>query len=98
MRGGTRNCPSRSHGTRKHKIVSQLLATGGPPGVIQRRGVGRRNGEINKAGQATGAPGFIFINFMFPPCGMNLPFLILYILSIPVKPFDCGYAALRSSW
>jgi len=28
--------------------------------VIQRRGVGRRNGEINKAGQATGAPGFWF--------------------------------------
>jgi len=27
---------------------------------------------------------------------MNLPFLILHILSIPVKPFGCGYAAL--SW
>ncbi|MEI8244853.1 MAG: hypothetical protein WCI51_03420 [Lentisphaerota bacterium] len=29
-------------------------------------------------GQATGAP---------CACGMNLPFLILHILSIPVKPF-----------
>ncbi|MEI8246875.1 MAG: hypothetical protein WCI51_13665, partial [Lentisphaerota bacterium] len=43
----------------------QLLAAGGSPGVIQRRGVGRRNGEINKAGQATGAPGVYFITFMF---------------------------------
>ena len=41
-----------------------LLATGGPPGAIQRRGVGRRNGEIPEAGQATGAPGFNFIHFM----------------------------------
>jgi len=27
-----------------------LLATGGPPGVIQRRGVGRRKGEMHKDG------------------------------------------------
>jgi len=56
----------------------QLLATGGPPDVIQRRRVGRRNGEIHKTGlpgrltlpeirnpgQATGTPGFNFITFM----------------------------------
>ena len=28
---------------------------------------------------------------------MKLPFLILHILSIPVKPFGCGYAALSLS-
>ena len=48
-----------------NKKLFPLLATGGSPGVIQRRGVGRRNGEINKAGQATGAPGVYFITFMF---------------------------------
>jgi hypothetical protein len=31
-------------------------------------------------------------------CGMKLPFLILHILHIPVKPFGCGYAALSLSW
>ena len=31
-------------------------------------------------------------------CGMKLPFLILHILSIPVKHFGCGYAALSFSW
>ena len=41
-----------------------LLVIGGPPGVIQRRGVGRRNGEMNKAALATVAPGVNFINFM----------------------------------
>ena len=59
-----------------------LFATGGPPGVIQRRGVVAK-GEMHKAGQATGAPGFNFITFMF--FMVNLPFLILSILSIPVK-------------
>jgi len=29
---------------------------------------------------------------------VKLPLLIRHILSIPVKPFGCGYAALRLSW
>ena len=37
-----------------------LLATGGPPGVTQLRGVGRRNGEINNAATESGVPGISF--------------------------------------
>jgi hypothetical protein len=47
---------------------SPQLATGGPPGVIQRsrsRGTGRRNGEINKAAAESGVPGFYFTIFMY---------------------------------
>ena len=54
-----------------------LLATGGPPGVIQRRGVGRRNGENPKAGQTTGAPMFYFMRFM----------VIVYLSLFVVKVF-----------
>jgi len=43
----------------------QLLATGGSPGVIQRRGVGRRNGEMHKAAAESGVPGLSFTPFMF---------------------------------
>jgi hypothetical protein len=50
-------------------------------------------GEIPKAGQTTGAPRFYFTIFMY--FMVNLPFLILHILSIPVKHFG-GYAALRT--
>jgi len=42
-----------------------LLATGGSPGVIQRRGVGRRNGEIPNAATESGVPGVSFTPFMF---------------------------------
>ena len=48
-------------------------------------------GEIPKAAAESGVPGFNFMLFM-----VKLPFLILHILSIPVKPFGCGYAALRT--
>jgi hypothetical protein len=61
MQGGTWNCPSRGHGTANKKLFP-LLATGGPPGVIQRRGGGRRNGEINKAATESGVPGICFIS------------------------------------
>ena len=40
----------------KH-CLSQF-ATGGSPGVIQRRGVGRRNGEIKNAATESGVPRF----------------------------------------
>ena len=43
------------------------FAADGPPGVIQRsrsRGIGRRNGEINKAAAESGVPGFYFTIFI----------------------------------
>ena len=48
-----------------NKKLFPLLATGGSPGVIQRRGVGRRNGEIKNAATESGVPGFSFTPFMF---------------------------------
>ena len=71
-----------------------LLATGGPPGVIQRRGVGRRNGEINNAGQATGAPGVNFITFMFFMVKCICIFLAWLMGILGLR----GYAALIVSW
>ncbi len=68
--------------------------TGGPPGVIQRRGVGRRNGEINKAGQATGAPGVNFITFMFFMVKCICIFLAWLMGILGLR----GYAALIVSW
>ena len=64
----------------KQNIVFQLLATGGSPGVIQRRVVGRRNGEMHKAGQTTGAPRGLPHSlhvlhgetvFVFPQCALR---------------------------
>ena len=55
MQGGTRNCPGFLC---KQKSVSPQLAAGCQPGEIQRRGVGRRNGEINNAATESGVPGF----------------------------------------
>ena len=55
MQGGTRNCPGVHC---KQKSVSPQLAAGCQPGEIQHRDVGRRNDEMHKAGQATGAFGF----------------------------------------
>jgi hypothetical protein len=48
---------------------------------------------MHKAAAESGVPGFSFTPFMG-----RLPFLILHILSIPVKTFGCGYAALSASW
>ena len=53
MQGGTLNCQGFP--------LFPLLATGGSPGVIQRRGVGRRNGEIKNAATESGVPGVYFI-------------------------------------
>ena len=95
MQGGTLNC----QGLHCKQKLFPLLATGGPPGLIQRSrncGIGRRNGEIHKAATESGVPGFCFTPVMF--FMVKLPFLILHILSIPVKPFGCGYAALSPSW
>ncbi len=43
-------------------------------------------------------PGFTSLPSCSRACGMKLPSLILHILSIPVKHFGCGYAALCLSW
>jgi len=71
MQVGTLNCQSRSRAAANRKLFL-LLATGGSPGVIQRRGFSRRNGEINNAATESGVPRFFFTSFMFPPCGMKL--------------------------
>ena len=61
MQGGTLNC----QGFPCKQKLFPLLAPGGAPGVIQRRGVGRRNGEMHKAAAESGVPGFCFTPFMF---------------------------------
>jgi len=53
-------------------------------------------GEIKNAAAESGVPWFFFMH-LHALHGETF-FLILQILSIPVKPFGCGYAALSSSW
>ena len=55
MQGGN---PELSGFPLQTKICFPQLAAGCQPGEIQRRGVGRRNGEINNAATESGVPGF----------------------------------------
>ncbi|MEI8248481.1 MAG: hypothetical protein WCI51_21805, partial [Lentisphaerota bacterium] len=52
------------------------------PGVIQRRGVGRRNGEIKNVATESGAPRFTFTLFMFFMVRLYLPFSCFFVLFV----------------